>query len=39
MMSRMLGRLYRGEYSLSVAFWGFLVGDQQKELRRFMGPS
>ena len=25
-MRRMLGRLYRGEYSLSVAFWGFLIG-------------
>jgi hypothetical protein len=25
-MRRMFGRLYRGEYSLSVAFWGFLIG-------------
>ena len=25
-MRRMLGRLYRGEYSLAVAFWGFLIG-------------
>lgn len=25
-MRRMFDRLYRGEYSLSVIFWGFLVG-------------
>jgi hypothetical protein len=24
-MRRMLGRLYRGEYSLAVTFWGFFV--------------
>jgi hypothetical protein len=22
----MFGRLYRGEYSLAIAFWGFLIG-------------